>query len=160
MYRDGDFPEDYELWLRWLQAGIRIHKINQPLLRWYDSKIRLTRTDKRYRTEAFYNIKTKYLLQWLMQNNPHHPNVVVWGASRISRKRTKILQENHIEISHYIDISEKRKLDKSVILFSEIPAPEKVFILVYIAHTEIREEIKKYLDSRGFCEGTNYLFVS
>ncbi len=23
-YRDGDFPEDYELWLRWLDAGVRM----------------------------------------------------------------------------------------------------------------------------------------
>ncbi|MCK5803596.1 MAG: glycosyltransferase family 2 protein, partial [Lentisphaeria bacterium] len=26
-YRDGDFPEDYELWLRWLDAGVRMAKL-------------------------------------------------------------------------------------------------------------------------------------
>ena len=26
-YREGDFPEDYELWLRWLDAGVRMAKV-------------------------------------------------------------------------------------------------------------------------------------
>jgi glycosyltransferase involved in cell wall biosynthesis len=160
MYSWGDFPEDYELWLRWLEAGVKIHKIDQPVLRWYDSSTRLTRTDQRYSEKAFYNIKTKYLLHWLKQHNPHHPKVVIWGASRISRKRVRIIENDGIRISHYIDISLKRKLDKDVILFSEIPAAGKAFILVYIAQTEARYKIKTYLDQIGYNEGQNYLFVS
>ena len=35
-YREGDFPEDYDLWLRWLQAGVRMAKVPEELLQWRD----------------------------------------------------------------------------------------------------------------------------
>jgi glycosyltransferase involved in cell wall biosynthesis len=33
-YRAGDFPEDYELWLRWMAAGVRMAKVPRVLMRW------------------------------------------------------------------------------------------------------------------------------
>jgi glycosyltransferase involved in cell wall biosynthesis len=52
-YRDGDFPEDYELWLRWLDAGVRMAKVPRVLLTWHDPPWRLSRTDARYDPEKF-----------------------------------------------------------------------------------------------------------
>ncbi len=31
-YRDGPFPEDYELWLRWMEMGVRMAKLDETLL--------------------------------------------------------------------------------------------------------------------------------
>ncbi len=45
-YREGDFPEDYELWLRLLHHGVKMYKLKDVLLDWNDSDIRLTRTDE------------------------------------------------------------------------------------------------------------------
>jgi len=128
MYTDGDFPEDYELWLRWLDAGVKIVKIPNFVFKWYDSDTRLTRTDPRYRDKAFYEIKSKYLAKWLKKNNPHHPKVVVWGASRISRLRSKIIEKFEVEIINYIDISNKRSLDKKIINYKNIPSPNEIFV--------------------------------
>ena len=50
LYKNGDFPEDYEMWLRWLAKGIKIGKLPTPVLKWFDSETRLTRTDERYST--------------------------------------------------------------------------------------------------------------
>lgn len=160
MYRDGDFPEDYELWLRWLSVGVRIAKINQPLIKWYDSNERLTRTDPRYSTSAFYQLKSKYLAQWLEQNNSFHPRILVWGANRISRKRVRMLTKYNIEISAYIDISEKRQLDRDVIYYADIPPAGRAFILIYIAHANARKRIRAFLEDKGYREGYNCLFVS
>ncbi|KAA3614973.1 MAG: glycosyltransferase [Calditrichaeota bacterium] len=160
MYRDGKFPEDYELWLRWLGAGIKMHKIPRPVLKWHDSDGRLTRTDRRYSDKAFYEIKTKYLADWLKDNNPHHPNVAVWGASRISRLRARILEKHGVHISCYIDITGKRKLDREVINYKEIPSPKEMFILTYIRQANARIEIQEFLESRGYTEGENYLLIS
>jgi glycosyltransferase involved in cell wall biosynthesis len=35
-YRSGDFPEDYELWLRWMSNGVEMAKLPDYLLDWYD----------------------------------------------------------------------------------------------------------------------------
>ncbi len=160
MYRHGDFPEDYEMWLRWLSKGIKIAKIPEVVLKWYDSDERLTRTNPIYSNESFFNIKTKYLANWLKKNNPFHPNVVVWGASKNSRKRAKPLYDNGIEIEYYIDIKMRTNLDREVINYKNIPSPKKIFILVYMKQEDAREEIQSFLQSRGFVEGVNYLLVS
>ncbi len=81
-YREGPFPEDYELWLRWLEAGVKMAKLPDKLLSWREREDRLTRTDPRYSPEAFYACKAPYLARWLERHNPHHPRVIVWGAGR------------------------------------------------------------------------------
>lgn len=48
-YADGDFAEDWELWLRWLDAGARLEKLPLRLLTWNDPPGRATRADARYR---------------------------------------------------------------------------------------------------------------
>ena len=160
MYRDGDFPEDYEMWLRWLSKGIKIAKIPTVLLKWYDSEKRLTRTSPIYSDESFFKIKTKYLSNWLEVNNPFHPNVVVWGASKISRKRAKYLNNYGINIEYYIDIKPRNNLDKEVIFYEKIKTPNEIFVLVYMKQKEARREIQKFLETRGFTEGRHYLLVS
>lgn len=159
-YKEGDFPEDYELWLRWLDCGVKIHKLPVVVLKWHDSDQRLTRTDKRYRDKAFYHIKTKYLAKWLTENNPLHPDIAVWGASRISRKRAGLLEYYGINIDFYIDISLKRNLKKEVVNYKHIPDPHEVFILTYIRQANARQEIKEFLLGRGFVEGKNFLMIS
>jgi len=160
MYLSGDFPEDYEMWLRWLSNGVKIKKLDAILLDWYDSDTRLTRTDSIYSDTAFYNIKTKYLAIWLKKHNPFHPKVAVWGASRISRKRANLLKKHGIEICCYIDTKPNRQIDYKVYYYKNIPSPNEIFVLTYIKQKEARDEIRVYLPQKGFVEGKNFLLVS
>jgi len=160
MYLHGDFPEDYEMWLRWLNAGVKIKKLRIKLLDWYDSDERLSRTDPIYSDSSFYNIKTKYLAKWLEKHNPFHPNVAVWGASRISRKRAKLLEAYGIIICCYIDTKKNRQLDHKVYYYQDIPTPNDIFVLTYIKQKEAREEIREFLPQKGFVEGKNFMLIS
>ena len=116
--------------------------------------------DQRYSDEAFFNIKTTYLADWLKTHNPFHPEVLVWGASKISRKRVKPLKIHGIEVKAFIDISKKRQLDKLVIYFKDIPPPDEVFVLVYLKEESMRDRTSQFLHNSGFVEGKNYLLVS
>ncbi len=160
MYRNGDFPEDYEMWLRWLSSGIKIAKILSVVLKWYDSDERLTRTNPIYSDESFFKIKTKYLAEWLRKKNPFYPNVVVWGASKNSRKRAKHLFDYGVEIKYYIDIKPRTNLDREVINYKNIQSAKEIFILVYMKQEDARKEIQDFLKDRNFIEGVNYLLVS
>ena len=159
-YIQGDFPEDYELWLRWLEKGMKFHKIDLPLIKWYDSENRLTRIDETYSDKAFFNIKTHYLAKWLKNHNPFHPLIYVWGASKISRKRAEILENYGIRIKGYIDISKKRQLDKEIIYYKNISSPEEIFVLVYLKEATMRSETKQFLKEKEFVEGEHFLLVS
>jgi glycosyltransferase involved in cell wall biosynthesis len=160
MYRNGDFPEDYEMWLRWLDKGVKIAKIPEVVLEWHDSETRLTRTDTLYSDKSFYQIKSQYLSKWLSEFNPFHPDVAIWGASRISRRRAKLLEEHGIRINSYIDTKRNRKIDQKVIYYEDLPLAGDCFVLTYIRQMDNREKIQDFLESRGYREGVNYLLVS
>lgn len=160
-YREGDFPEDYDLLLRWLESGVRMAKVDEELLIWNDPPQRLSRTHPRYDVDAFYRIKTEYLARWLATNNPHHPVVHILGSGRTTRKRADLLLAHGIEFAAYYDI-DPRKIGHvvngvPVIDRNDIPAPHTGFCLPYVASRGAREEIAAFLDSRGYVLGKQFI---
>lgn len=65
LYTTLPVPKDYEMWLRWMDQGVRFYKISQPLLTWNDHPHRLIRNHDKYSREAFFKIKCKYLARWI-----------------------------------------------------------------------------------------------
>ncbi len=157
-YHQSDFPEDYELFLRWLSKGIHMAKLPEVLLHWNDSPTRLTRNDARYSEEAFYNVKTEYLIPWLKENNPYFPKVAIWGSGEKSRKRAALLRNKGIEIEFYIDIDCKNRTD--CIHYSKIQQSGQYFIISYVSNWGAREKIREFLHSKLFTEGKNYILAS
>lgn len=160
-YRQGNFPEDYELWLRWLAAGVKMVKIPETVLSWHDLPGRLTRTDPRYAQSAIFKLKAAYLARWLEGHNVCHPAVVIWGAGRETRKRAEYLVGHGIRITHYIDI-DPRKIGqvihgRPVWAEEEIPEPGTCFILAYVGSRGARDDIRQRLSRRGFQEGQHFI---
>ena len=157
-YVHGDFPEDYELWLRWISNGVNIQKIPEILLDWYDSDTRLTRTDERYRTEAFYLTKTNYLVEWLIGNQ--HPYIWVWGAGRKTRQRVTMLEEKGIWVEGFIDVKERELDNACCIHFEAFNWEAPSFVLSYVANWGARDEIREFLISKGKAEGVDFILVA
>jgi hypothetical protein len=160
-YRDGAFPEDYELWLRWLEAGVRMAKLPEFLLTWSDPPDRLSRTDRRYAVRAFYRCKAEYLAHWLTRRNPHHPEIILWGAGRETRKRADALLEHGVAIAAYVDI-DPRKIGQvihgiPVIDEDQLPPPGDAFVVSYVGTRGARDDIRSRLAARGFTEGENFI---
>jgi hypothetical protein len=160
-YRDGPFPEDYELWLRWLDAGVAMAKLPEKLLVWNDPPGRLSRTDARYSFQAFYETKAVYLARWLARYNPRHPNVVVWGAGRETRKRAEHLVRHGVRVTHYVDI-DPRKIGQTihgrpVLAEDQLPGPAEAFVVSYVGSRGAREDIRHRLTARGFREGAHFV---
>jgi cellulose synthase/poly-beta-1,6-N-acetylglucosamine synthase-like glycosyltransferase len=160
-YADGDFPEDYELWLRWLEAGVRMEKLAEPLLVWNDSPTRLSRSDRRYAKVAFYRLKARYLARWLAAHNPHHPAVMLWGAGRITRKRAQHLVDQGISVEAFIDIDPfkvGRPIGgRPVLSPAELPSPGTSFVVSYVGSSDARERIEANLRAAGYRHGIDYI---
>lgn len=156
---DGDFPEDYEMQLRYLEAGVKMAKLDEPLLEWHDFSTRLTRTDERYTTEAFFKIKAKYFKNWSEINNSFHPKIWVWGAGRKTRQRAKLLIQEGIKIDGFIDIADSKTTLKNRIHFKEIPKPGKIFIVSMVTNYGAREKIRKFLLQANYVEGENFILM-
>ncbi len=159
LYKDGNFPEDYEMFLRWIENGVKYHKLKKTLLDWYDSETRLTRTDKRYSFEAFYKIKSAYLYRYLEKNNSFFPNIVVWGAGKRTKRRTKTLSKLGINIKYFIDVDKKKINGNDVVSYKSISVKDEIFIISFVNNKGMRKEIRKYLLSKGFTEGNNFIIA-
>jgi glycosyltransferase involved in cell wall biosynthesis len=159
-YREGDFPEDYELWLRWLEAGVRFGKVEQELLTWNDPPQRLSRTDPRYSVEAFYAMKLGYLRRWLSAHTAGR-EIWLWGAGRITRRRFDPIADL---ITGFIDVDESKRgrhLDgREVRLADDLPPRESSFILGGVGARGAREAIAGHLSERGWVEGVDFLLVA
>ncbi len=161
-YRAGEFPEDYELWLRWLEAGVRMVKVPRVLLRWHDQPDRLSRTDRRYGVEAFYRLKAEYLARWLRANVSTTRQLLVWGAGRATRKRVKLLEAQGVVVTAYVDIDpDKHGRSRAGHL---VLAPEQIppgaFHLGYVGKRGAREWCRNFLEQRNCVEGRDFLFAA
>lgn len=162
--KDGDFPEDYEMWLRWLDAGVRMEKIPQTLVTWNDPPTRLTRTDNRYDPDAFYRVKAHYLARWMQANVPQCDSVYIIGAGRPTRRRADMLIDCGVNIAAYVDV-DPRKIGnvingRPIIGRSDLPAPGECFILSYVANRGAREDITRFLENAGYVMGRDFLLAA
>jgi len=163
-YRAGAFPEDYELWLRWLDAGVRMAKVREVLFRWHDRPERLSRTDPRYEMEAFYSLKATYLARWLRREVAAGRPIVVWGAGRLTRRRVEMLQREGVPVAAYVDVAPRRQgthRGGRVVWSPDDPrlTPE-LFVLGYVASRGARDLQRAHLSGRGFVEGRDFLFAA
>ena len=164
-YREGDFPEDYELWLRWLDAGARMGKVPAPLLVWHDPPGRLSRTDRRYALAAFYRLKAVYLARELVRRLDPPRAVWVWGAGRLTRRRVDYLKAEGIAVAGYIDIDGRKQGRTTadgvpVIAPEQLPPPGERFVLGYVSSRGARELIAATLVARSYREGQDFLLCA
>ena len=159
-YKHGTFPEDYDWFLRVLEAKYQIAKIPEALLQWKDSIGRLSRIDKRYSVGSFYKTKAFYLANWLKQNNPFHPKVAIWGMGKRSKQRAALLETHQIQINAYIDLIEEPEITEDYYYYQNLPKPGELFIISYVGNRGAREKIRSFLLQRGYVEGINFIMAA
>lgn len=163
-YQQGEFPEDYQLWLRMMDAGYQFAKIPEVLLHWRDSAERTSRQDPRYAKQAFDLLRRKYLL--LDKRLDGSRPLVFWGAGRRTRMRLKPLMALGLMPSAWIDIDPKKignKLDGVWIhapqFLTQLETDKKPYVLSFVTNHGASEEIGKQLSFYGYFRGRDYLMV-
>ncbi|MGE4551253.1 MAG: glycosyltransferase [Opitutales bacterium] len=163
-YGEGVFPEDYELWLRWMESGVRMQKLPEALLKWRDHGERLSRLDPRYSPDAFYRMKLGYLHRWLERHNPFYPVVKVWGAGRKTRRRVRFLEEAGSRVASFYDVDPRKTGEPreglSVRPIEEIPPPGQEFIVVMVGVRGARQKVAAFLGERGYREGVDFILAA
>ena len=153
-YRDGPFPEDYDLVLRLLGAGARFAQAKCAPLQWRDRPGRLQRSDSRYSIEAFRRTKTRYLLQGpLAEARP----VVMWGAGPTGKAFSRLFAEAGHALAAFIDV-DPRKVGQEihgapVLDPAELGEPRGRIALGAVAGEGPRSEVRHALE--GPSDGPN-----
>lgn len=161
-YRDGAFPEDYELWLRLHAAGCRLAKLPEVLLDWRESPGRTSRVDPRYSRDAFDRLRADYLARdpRLLRRRRE---LAFWGAGRKTRKRCRHLLERGFVPQVWVDI-DPRKIGNRlqgvpVVAPDWLRRDPRPFVLCYVSNHGARELIGEELEGMGYRRGCDYLPV-
>ena len=162
-YRDGNFPEDYDLWLRMHRAGHRMEKLPDQLLQWRDDAGRTSRSNPRYSRDAFDRLRAEHLFRdpRIRQNMN---SLAIWGAGRKTRRRCDHLLHQGIAPMAWIDI-DPRKIGNRI---NGVPVvdcgwiaaqADRPFVLVYVTNHGARDVIARELEQMGYRPGEDYLAV-
>ncbi len=159
-YRDGEFPEDYEMVLRWIDGGARIGKIDQVLYDWHDPPTRLSRNDPRYAMQAFHQCKAPYLARAIVACGAGDRELWIWGAGRPARKCARPLFTAWRQPSGYVDI-DPTKIGRTlhgcpVVSSDSLPPKDSAVIIAYVGTRGAGENIRQDLVSRGWVEGIDF----
>lgn len=161
-WRDGPWPEDYELWLRAFDAGWRFAKLPEGLLTWRDHGRRLTRRDPRYAPERFLETKLSALLRGPLAARPP---VVVWGAGPIGKAWARALLRAGQSVAAFVEV-DPRKLGGSLLGAPVVGVAEAGLVvegalhLAAVGQKGARARIRAAAARLGLEEGRDFFAVA
>lgn len=158
-WRDGPFPEDWELWLRLLERGEQLSVVPEVLHQWTDHDRRLTRTDERYALERHLSLKADYLAR-LLRGRP----ITLWGATDTGRALSKALTALGLTIARFVEL-DARKVGQRihgvpVVHPDALELEANAHVLSCVAAKGAREDIRAFLRARGLEELRDFTCVA
>jgi glycosyltransferase involved in cell wall biosynthesis len=160
-WRDGDFPEDYDLWLRLSAAGGGLANVPDVLLDWRESEDRLTRRDPRYAISRHMALKARFLAAGPIAGRRE---VALWGAGETGRAFADALAGVGIGVGLFVEV-DPRKVGRrirgaEVISFEQVERARGLPLLVAVGAPGARDLIRSELARRGFVELRDFRCVS
>ena len=160
-YRDCSWAEDYDLWLRMANMGIRFARLPRQLFFWRDHPERATRKLEAYTATAFRACKAYHLMQVFLKDSKE---VIIAGAGLEGRAWQRILTANGLRVSNWLDL-DPRKIGR-VLHGAPVTHPKDFnFIqgrkmLVAIGVRGAREEFRTMIGPMGLQERVDFICVS
>lgn len=160
-YRDVDWFEDYDLWLRLDAAGFCLTKIPSVLLRWRHRDGRMTTTDPRGTPEAFRKAKAHFLAPVISRRD--RP-LLIWGAGPTGKRFARSLEPHGLRPSHFLDV-DPDKIGRTargakIAAFDSLEHHHDATVVVAVGNAGARARIRAHLDDLGFVERVDYFCVA
>ena len=159
-YREFDGPEDYDLWLRTFEAGLRFAKLPEVLLEWRDSPGRLTRSDPRYSARAFARLKVATLARGALAARA----AVVWGAGPLGKAFARALADAGQRVAAFVEV-DARKIGQRihgapVVAVGEASSFRDALHLGAVGRKGARDEIREEAGRLGLVDGRDFFAVA
>ncbi len=161
-YLDPPWAEDYDLWLRLLEQGYRLGKVEETLLHWHDGPGRATRTHSRYSLHRFQEAKAHYLAR---MPGILDSGVVVCGAGPTGKEMASLLREEGVRIHAFIEVN-TRQIGNIIAGIPVLGTGElasfcgRAIMLAAVGRVAGRERARDSLREAGFVEGESFFCVA
>ena len=160
-YRDMGWPEDYDLWLRLLESGVRFQKVPEVLLHWRDQPQRTSRVDPAYRPESFLDCKVAHLVKGPLRDVS---SVSVWGAGHWGGRLGKRLMGAGYKVAFFVDINPRKiggtRHGAPIVAAEDLQPDPSVPLLVAVGRRGARALIEESLAAWRFENGRDYLLLA
>lgn len=157
MYSTAAVPEDYELWMRWLSAGVRFAKIPQTVLNWYDSPGRLSRTHANYARRAFDAVRLEHLLQVLPELVKGRP---LWFCGgKYARKKIAQLAAQGLHVTGVVDFMNRQLHNLQSLTYDQLPPAGEIFLVSMVSNRGGYRIVERALTERGYRHDEDFLLA-
>jgi glycosyltransferase involved in cell wall biosynthesis len=160
VYREGPFPEDYELWLHVLQEHpYSFAKLPVPVLRWFDSAQRLSRHHASYSEEAFSRIRLNYLAEWLIKQGNHQRPILIVGGGKKAKQKIKYLLDCGVTMSAFSDLKPRKIEGLTFIPWTEVSPQLGYYLVSLVSNRHAWKIIENELVARCFNPETDFILA-
>ena len=159
-YRDMGWAEDYDLWLRLADAGVRFARLPETLFFWRERPERATRNLPEYFREAFRACKVHHLKNGFLQGEQE---VILAGGGVEGRGWRRALNRDGIRVSLWVDVDPRkigRILHGAPVVGSAEVLPGMGKMLITVGTPGAREGVREWARTSGFREGKDFLCVT
>ncbi len=160
-YRETEWAEDYDLWLRLLEAGWDLAKVDAVLLAWRQTPDRLSLTSPRYHPRAFLAARAHYLARHRVLAGGE---TAIWGAGRTGRRLARLLTAGGVHVTRFYEVDRRkiggRTLGSPVHSWTELEPAGRAPLVVAVGAPGARSLIRPETRSRGYREGVDLLFAA
>ena len=157
-YRQVDWAEDHDLFLRMLESGAQFGKVSEVLLAWRDSEGRLTRSDPAYGEDRVWEMKAHYLARLPSVKTQ---GVAICGAGPIGKRLARLLTAQQVDVHGFFEVN-VRKIG-STIGGVPVAGPDEfgtrwreAVLLSAVGVEGGRERVRELARSAGYAEGENF----
>ncbi|MBD3392804.1 MAG: glycosyltransferase [Chitinivibrionales bacterium] len=164
-YRRYDGPEDYDLWLRMSDAGMKFCKVPAVLLLWRFHHANLTRSDPRYRKNAFLRRKIEHVARQVRRGRlAHGRKIRICGPGLAGKRLEQGLVEAGFPVEGFVDVNPARRSDTC----SGLPVwntaavgkrDKNRFYFCAVRRWDSWPEIRRLFKERNKTEGIDYLIL-
>ncbi len=159
-YRQGPFPEDYDLFLRAAGRGVRFAKHPDVLVDQRESAWRTTKHDARYGLDRFHALKVEHLAPELRRLG--RPLAVV-GAGPDGKRWARSLAAAGLPPTWFVDLHPGRigaRIHGAEVLgYDDLPRAAGAFFLSAVGRKGGRDEVRASLTAAGLREEADFLCV-
>ncbi len=157
-WQDHGWAEDWDLFLRLIEAGFELAKVPEILLWWRDSPERLTRTGAAYRSEQMVRLRAHYLARGPLRDRPFD----LFGAGPTGKRLARALEPHGLRPRCFYDVDRGKQVARGarVLHATELPPPGEALLVCAVGASGAREEIRAMVGAQGYVEGRDYLFAA
>lgn len=163
-YRDGPFPEDYDLFLRLVVAGHVLRKRPEVHHGWREHGNRATRWDSRYARDAFATLKATALKE---RFGLGERSVIVGGAGKEGGRIGRALLAAQVQPAAFLDVSPARvgrmrhgaQVHAAEALEELWASMEAPFFIGAVGTSGARGVLRAKIAAAGLTEGSDAVFV-